>query len=69
MRWIVKLTNGGGLLRYWDGEASSEVGAVAKALDANPNHWVLRSWPVSDSEYAAIIGDKTHKVIEGDDDV
>lgn len=62
MRWIVKLTSYDGLFRYYDVDTEREVEAVASALEANPNHWVVRTWPVSQAEYAAIIGDDNERV-------
>ncbi len=54
MRWIVKLSNGTGFC-YVDLEDGSEVGAVAKALEANPSYWLVRAWPLSEAERQAII--------------
>lgn len=55
MRWIVKLRDAQNHLKYWDGEAPTEANAAAKALEAHPNYWLVRAWPISDAEYAAII--------------
>lgn len=57
MRWIVKLRNAQNRIRYYDVDTSSEVNAVAKALEANPDWWLVKAWPVSDAEQARIIGD------------
>lgn len=54
MRWIIKLRNAKNELRYVDLIASSEVGAVASALDANPDWWLVRAWPVTDAELREI---------------
>jgi len=56
MRWIVKLRNAKNELRYWDGEAPTEVNAVANALERYPNWWIVRAWPLNEAERQAILG-------------
>lgn len=50
MRYIVKLRNERNQLRYRDVEATCAAQASEAVLRENPNWWLVKVWPITETE-------------------